>query len=406
VPLELGSKVTHVVLDKTGTLTSGRPRAVRAGLACPGGAAGKAWQKLLASCRQALGTGVAAGGCEPAAPTTWVQEAAGKEGATVALPGTEAAAERERLRAEAERALWWAVGSAEMSSEHPLAKALTEAAAAAVRAPLAKPAVFENTTGVGVRCMVLGCEVRVAAAGHLLADAAEHAALAEWVARAREDGSTVVAVAVDGVPLAGIALKDALAPHARACVAELHMGGAEVWMCTGDHRTAAELVARDCGISQMRVVAQALPGDKVATVKMLQAKAPSGRTGVVAMVGDGVNDAPALAAADLGVAIGAGHNVTVDAADIVLVRSDLRDLGAFFGLARRTLRTIWLNFLWAFAFNACALPVAAGAFWPYRVLMTPQIAVCLMLSSSLFVVLCSLTLRNYTFTTDKSSFEV
>jgi len=100
-----------------------------------------------------------------------------------------------------------------------------------------------------------------------------------------------------------------------------------------------------------------------------------------------------LAAADLGVAIGAGQNVTVDAADIVLVRSDLRDLVAFFELSRQTLRTIWFNFTWAFAFNICALPVAAGAFWKYDVMMTPQIACTLMLGSSIFVVLTSLLLK-------------
>jgi len=95
------------------------------------------------------------------------------------------------------------------------------------------------------------------------------------------------------------------------------------------------------------------------------------------------------------VAIGVGHNVTVDAADIVLVRSDLRDLAAFFALARKTLNTIWLNFLWALLFNTCALPVAAGAFWRYGLLMTPQVAVCLMLGSSLLVVANSLTLRSF-----------
>jgi len=310
------------------------------------------------------------------------------------LPGTTAAAGQELQRAEAERALWWAIGCAEMSSEHPLAKVLTEAAAAAVRVPLTKPAVFESVTGVGVRSVILGCEVRIASAHAVVADTAS--AVGKWVESARADGSTVVVVVVDGVPLAGLALQDTLVPHARRCVAELEMAGAEVWMCTGDHLKAAQKVALECGIRPECIVAESLPGDKVATIRHLQMVEQEAAPSIVAMVGDGVNDAPALAAADLGVAIGVGHNVTVDAADVVVVGSDLHAMVAFFSLARKTLQTIWMNFVWALVFNTCALPVAAGALWHFRVLMNPQIAVCLMLSSSLFVVMNSLRLRRFT----------
>merc|ERR1719221_1507675 len=158
---------------------------------------------------------------------------------------------------------------------------------------------------------------------------------------------------------------------------------------------AANVVAKEVGIDPARVCAEALPGDKVAKVQELQEGSPGSSRHIVAMVGDGVNDAPALAAADLGVAIGAGHDVTVDAADIVLVRTELADLVAFFALAQATLKTIWRNFMWSFIFNLCALPVASGAFWRRGILMTPQIAVCLMLSSSLSVVFSSLSLRRF-----------
>mmetsp|Transcript_76492 Transcript_76492/g.169518 ORF Transcript_76492/g.169518 Transcript_76492/m.169518 type:complete len:987 (+) Transcript_76492:84-3044(+) len=393
VPLEIGSKVTRVVLDKTGTLTCGQPQVKQVAALCPSPGNGdpdSPWKRLTAACREAVGD--EAGG-EALFATTWLQDFSG--GATkVVLPGTEGAAGRSQARLEAERALWWAIGSAEMSSEHPLAKALTAVAGKVVRAPLTKPSDFKNITGVGVQCIIQGLEVRVASAQHIcgLQTDSSSAAVLEWVQAVRGDGSTVVAVALDGVPLAAVALCDRLTPHAKACVAELQIAGAEVWMCTGDHVAAAGAVAKECGIDASRVVAEALPADKVALVRRLQAPTAD-VPNFVSMVGDGVNDAPALAAADLGVAIGAGHNVTVDAADIVLVRTDLRDLTSFFYLARKTLRIIWLNFLWALLFNTCALPVAAGACWHWRVTMTPQIAVCLMMTSSFLVVFTSLSLK-------------
>jgi len=296
---------------------------------------------------------------------------------------------------EAEAALWWAIGSAEVSSEHPLAKELSSFASTMIRGPLAKPTSFVNSTGVGVTSVIAGLEVQVASVKHILQLAGGSCpALEEWVAAVRADGATVVCVAVNKVPLAGVALRDTLATDARTHVAALQMLGTEVWMCTGDHETSAKAIAKEVGIDETRIFAEALPADKVAVVSKLQ-KGNDSHRHIVAMVGDGVNDAPALAAADLGVAIGAGHDVTVDAADIVLVRTDLADLVAFFALARSTLDTIWRNFLWAFIFNLCTLPVAAGVFWRKGVLMTPQIACCLMLTSSLFVVFSSLSLKRF-----------
>jgi len=418
VPLELGSKVKKVVLDKTGTLTTGSPRAVgMVAVSPPRHAKAAGWTDLLTAFRLSnISARRVTFASEPAA--TWIvqqtppQEPLRREDSFGSSADSTTASEgdapskqllpplsnAEQQRNEAEQAIWWALGSAELSSEHPLAKELVSVAESKVRCLLAKPESFENVTGVGLRSTLPGgLEVEVASAKHILQKGEGNypAELKEWVEINKARGATVIAIAVEGVPLGCVALQDRLAPYARACVAHLEMQGVEVWMCTGDHHQAAEQVARECGIDVRRVVAEALPSDKVKTVQRLQECSTGEEAPIVAMIGDGVNDAPALAAADLGVAIGAGQNVTVDAADIVLVRSDLQDLVTFFDLSRQTLRTIWFNFTWAFAFNICALPVAAGAFWKYDVMMTPQIACTLMLGSSIFVVLTSLLLKRF-----------
>lgn len=461
VPLELGSKVHRVVLDKTGTLTNGKPKLVQSAATLPvakqvpleGGSTVDlhelpGWKQLLATFREAQGAAPDMGTDSDLTdtPLTWLSDPKDAQTSDVlfskspacpsqidsqcssgdstveskteaaplsALPASHQARSQEVLLKEAECALWWAMGSSEMSSEHPLAKELVEASLLRARCSLIKPEHFENLTGVGIRCVLPGgLQVEVAAANHvLLSDSGSK--LHQWVEATKAEGATVVAVAVQGVPLAAFALRDTLAPYAQACVAELERSGIEVWMCTGDHRKAAELVARECGIDNAHVVANALPCDKVRTIEQLQVSARRSqkcygaisdtrqsknlcaKKAIVAMVGDGINDAPALAAADLGVAIGAGQNITVEAADIVLVRSDLRDLPTFFALSRRTLATIWFNFFWAFVFNMCSLPIAAGVFWSHHVMMTPQIACTLMLGSSLFVVLTSLLLQRF-----------
>jgi len=398
LPLEIGSKVQRVVLDKTGTLTMGEPSVTQVAAFCPssGDASTEApWQQLVDAFRSA---GRRATGRHTELAMAWLHShEPSVTGTRVVLAGSEAAASREKQRDEAEAALWWAIGSAEVSSEHPLAKELSQVAVTVSRCPLAKPTSFKSCLGVGVTCTIGDLEVQVASAKHVLQlQKSASPVLQDWVTAARTDGSTVVCVAIAGVPLAAVALRDTLAPNVRAHIAAIQMSDVQVWMCTGDHETAAQAVAKEVGIDPANVFADQLPGDKVNVVTKLQEPATGGGPRhIVAMVGDGVNDAPALAAADLGVAIGAGHDVTVEAADIVLVRSDLADLVAFFALARSTLDTIWRNFAWAFVFNLCALPVAAGAFWGNGVIMSPQIAVCLMLSSSLFVVLSSLSLRRF-----------
>jgi Cu+-exporting ATPase len=378
VPLELGSKITHMVLDKTGTLTVGKPQ-VKAIAGLDLSMATSSWEKLLAAFRESSSAQAGAAMSSGAPPLTVLcPESASPPADTQ----------------EVERALWWAIGAAEISSEHPLAKELVDVSTAVLNCAQEPARNFENITGVGVKGMVNGVNIFVGSAKHVLKQNGE-TLLAEWICKARLDGCTVIAIAVDDEPLAAVALRDQLAPHAKACVTELRKSGTEVWICTGDHAASAKVIAQECGVDSSQIVAEALPADKVTLVQRLQEKKTKGKRNVVAMVGDGINDAPALAAADLGIAIGAGHNVTVEAADVVLVRMDLRDLVSFCALARETLSTIWRNFLWAFMFNSCALPVAAGGLWHFRILMTPQIAICLMMSSSLFVVFSSLSLRHF-----------
>lgn len=399
VPLELGSKITHMVLDKTGTLTIGKPK-VKAVAALELNAS-PAWTKLMAAFRAlsvpATCSSPSSTSCRPS--LSWLQVSPGAWTSSRAASDDVAEAAVPATQEEAERALWWAIGAAELSSEHPLAKELVDVANAVTLVEQVPMENFANVTGVGVKGTVGGADVFVGSVKQVFQGCDEEAeaamALLQWAGNARVDGSTVVAIAIDGMPLATVALRDSLAPHAKACITELQTKGTEVWICTGDHMASAQAIARECGVDVSRIVAEALPADKVAVVQRLQEVKTKGSRSIVAMVGDGINDAPALAAADLGIAIGAGHNVTVEAADVVLVRMDLRDLVSFCSLARETLSTIWRNFLWAFLFNSCALPIAAGGLWHFRILMTPQIAICLMMSSSLLVVFSSLSLRRF-----------
>jgi len=200
-------------------------------------------------------------------------------------------------------------------------------------------------------------------------------------------GQTAILVAVDGRATAVIGIADPVRPTSRDAVAQLQQFGLEVVMLTGDDRRTAEAVAREVGIT--RVVPEVLPGMKLDAIRELQAQ---GR--VVAMVGDGINDAPALAGADVGIAIGTGTDVAIESADITLMSGDLRGVPRAIRLCRRTMRTIRQNLFWAFVYNVIGIPVAAGALYPaFGILLTPTMGAAAMAMSSVSVVSNSLRLR-------------
>jgi Cu+-exporting ATPase len=273
-------------------------------------------------------------------------------------------------------------GALEHSSEHPIARAVADGALDKLGV-LPTPEDFANVPGLGVQGVVDGHAVLVGRE-RLLADWAMR--LPEGLARARaaaEDaGRTAIAVAWDGEARAVLEVADAVKDTSAEAVGRLRALGLTPILLTGDNEAVARSVAREVGIEE--VIAEVLPQDKVDVVKRLQAEGRS-----VAMVGDGVNDAAALAQADLGLAMGTGTDAAIEAGDLTLVRGDLRAAADAIRLARRTLGTIRSNLFWAFAYNVAALPLAASG------LLTPMIAGAAMAFSSVFVVGNSLRLRTF-----------
>ena len=277
-----------------------------------------------------------------------------------------------------ERELLRLAGALEHASEHPVARAVAAGAEERV-GPLPSAEHFENVPGRGVRGRVEGREVAV---GRLFDD------LPEELARARSEaesgGRTAVVVGWDGEARGVVAVADAVKETSAEAVRQLRALGLAPVLLTGDNRAVAESVAAAVGIDPGDVIAEVLPEDKVAVVRRLQGEGRS-----VAMVGDGVNDAAALATADLGLAMGTGTDAAIEASDLTLVRGDLRVAADAIRLSRKTLSTIKGNLVWAFGYNVAALPLAAAG------MLNPMIAGAAMAFSSVFVVSNSLRLRTF-----------
>jgi len=288
-----------------------------------------------------------------------------------------------------EDALLALVAAAERGSEHPLADAIVREAAETRRLELAAATVFVATAGGGVAATVAGRRVLVGRPGYLEAQGIDVSSLLSTADALAANGRTPVFAAIDGRAAAVIAIADTLKAGSAAAVADLHRLGISVAMLTGDNRRTAEAIARMAGID--RVLADVRPDGKAAAVKALQAEGM-----VVAMVGDGVNDAPALASADVGVAMGTGTDVAMESAGVTLMSGDLRGLVTAIALSRATMRNIRQNLFWAFAYNVLLIPIAMGALYPFTgLLLDPIFAAAAMALSSVTVVSNALRLRRF-----------
>ncbi len=333
--LELLPKINTMILDKTGTLTLGKPRVT---------------QVMV---------------MEQANVFSGLPSSVGGQQELIAL-----------------------AASAEKFSEHPLGQAIVEYAKSE-RTALAPAVDFEALAGQGIRARVDSRDVIVGNSKLMVDEKIDTTKLDKLATKLANEGKTAMFVAVDGHAAGLIAVEDSLKPEAQAVIQQLKSFGIAVYMLTGDNARTAAAVAKQIGIEHF--FADVLPEQKEKKVRELKSNKR-----IVAMVGDGINDAPALAQADVGIAMGTGTDVAMEAADITLMRGNLQSIVTAIQLARATIRTIYGNYFWAFAYNVAGIPIAAGVLYPFfGIQLSPIIAAGAMAISSIFVVTNSLRLRNF-----------
>jgi P-type Cu+ transporter len=279
-------------------------------------------------------------------------------------------------------------GSAEKGSEHPLGEAIVQAALEKSIC-LEQADEFEAFPGHGVKAVIQGKTILLGNEGLMVDNKIDLGPFQAQAEKLSNRGKTPMFIAVDSEVSGIIAVADTLKEHSKEAVRELQVLGLEVVMLTGDNRRTAQAIANELGISRM--IAEVLPHAKMDMVKTLQAE---GR--VVAMVGDGINDAPALTQADVGIAIGTGTDVAIEASDVTLIKDDLRVVAMAMRLSRRTMKTIKMNLFWAFFYNIIGIPIAAGVLYPFfKILLNPMFASAAMAFSSVSVVSNSLRLKRF-----------
>lgn len=360
--LERAGKVRAVVFDKTGTVTVGKP----------------ALTDIVVSDEHL----VLSGAVETAASTTHFT-----------ANGITSGVEHSTLTTQ-HSTLLQLVASAESRSEHPLGEAIVRAAQERGLA-LSKPERFEAVAGHGVIAVVDGRTVLIGNPALMREWSIRTTELEDDVARLQAEGKTAMLVAADGEALGVIAVADTVKPTSREAIDSLRRQGIAVTMLTGDNQRTAEAIGRLVGLDPAHIRAEVRPEEKAWVIRDLQVATPAETQPIVAMVGDGINDAPALAQADVGIAIGSGADVAMETADVTLMRGDLRHVAQAIDLSRRTMRTIRWNLFWAFIYNVLLIPLAAGALYPFTGWqLSPMLAAAAMAFSSVFVVTNSLRLRN------------